>query len=209
MPNLIVVAGPNGAGKSEYTKTQHSIIATFGISSFDYDIEFAKIYNRFQNIMTPEIEENIELQTKELFEELARNALQENKNFSFQTNFDKLYTDKWRRLFKKAGFKTHLYFLYLRDTKLCEDRVAKRVAQGGHNVPKDQIEKRYRQGLINLDKKALAYDCVKIIDTSAEQNKLLFELDGGVLKHVESDFLGIIKDNNLRTIGKHLKQQLL
>jgi len=209
MPHLIVVADPNGAGKSEYTKSKYSMIAPFGIPSFDYDVEFAKIYNRFESIMTQEIEENIENQTKELFENLARKALKEKSNFSFQTNFDKLYTDKWRSLFKKESYSTHLYFLYLQDTELCAERVAKRVAEGGHNVPKEQIEKRYRKGLINLDKRGLAYDCIKFIDTSKQQNRLLFEIDNGELKNLEVDFLSIVKDHSLQELSKYLKQQII
>jgi predicted ABC-type ATPase len=210
MPHLIIIAGPNGAGKSEYTKRpKSSIIQEFKIPSFDYDVEFAKIYTRFESIMTLEIEKNIEIQTKNLFEEKALLAIKKNKNFSFQTNFDKVYTDKWRKAFTKQGYKTHLYFLYLPNIKICSARVKKRVKLGGHHVPYDQIVKRFEKGLKNLDKSALSYDNLKILDTSLSENKLLAQLKNGKIEVLDKSFISIIKEQNLIKLGNHIKSELV
>lgn len=147
MASLIVIAGPNGSGKSSYTNTlETSLIREYGILSFDYDLEFAKLYNRFLSIMTQTIEINLEAKTKEIFKESAYNCLNDSKNFSFQTNFNKSYTDKWRRQFGDKGFDTNLYFLYVDTLSKCRKRVEKRVLEGGHNVPKSEIKSRYFEG---------------------------------------------------------------
>lgn len=62
------------------------------MSSFDYDLEFRNLYDKYKNIMTLQIEENIDNATKELFESKAKQALLNKTNFSFQTNYDKIYT---------------------------------------------------------------------------------------------------------------------
>ena len=59
-PRLIILAGPNGAGKSTFSENEDlSFIKQLGIESFDYDLEFRKLYTKFLSIMTSQVEENI------------------------------------------------------------------------------------------------------------------------------------------------------
>ena len=41
-------------------------------------------------------------------------------------------------------------FFWLDSVELAKRRVAKRVSQGGHNIPEDVIERRYHAGIKNL-----------------------------------------------------------
>jgi predicted ABC-type ATPase len=67
-PKLIILAGPNGAGKSTFAENADlSFIRELGITSFDYDLEFKKLYENFQSIMTPQIEESIGSRAKRNF----------------------------------------------------------------------------------------------------------------------------------------------
>ncbi len=144
---LIILAGPNGAGKSTFAENKDlSFIYKLGIESFDYDLEFKKLYNKYLSIMTKQVEENIISSTKNIFEHQANNSLKNNTHFSFQTNYDKPYTDKWRIKFSEAGFKTELYFLYVDSIDICKERVAKRVKEGGHFVTNEEIKIRYNNG---------------------------------------------------------------
>ena len=43
-----------------------------------------------------------------------------------------------------------LFFLWLSSADLAVERVAERVASGGHNVPADTIRRRYRAGIRNF-----------------------------------------------------------
>ena len=44
----------------------------------------------------------------------------------------------------------HLLFFWLKDVNLAKQRVVQRVQEGGHNIPKDVIVRRYYAGLRNL-----------------------------------------------------------
>lgn len=46
--------------------------------------------------------------------------------------------------------KDSLLFFWLRSIKLAKIRVATRVIEGGHNIPPDVIERRYKSGITNL-----------------------------------------------------------
>jgi predicted ABC-type ATPase len=51
---------------------------------------------------------------------------------------------------KEKGFKVVLLFFWLRSIELAKVRVATRVKEGGHNIPLDVIERRYKSGITNL-----------------------------------------------------------
>jgi len=57
---------------------------------------------------------------------------------------------QWLVDLKKTGYAVHLVFLWLSSSDLAEQRVAERVALGGHDVPADTIRRRYRAGLRNF-----------------------------------------------------------
>jgi predicted ABC-type ATPase len=196
--DFVIVAGPNGAGKSTYcTDNKLSLLSEFGIPSFDLDHTFADLYNSFSNVMDEQLEYNLLEKAKEDFESEAFNALKSKTNFSFQTNFDKSYTDSWRLKFERAKFKTHLIFLFVQNKKTCFARVDKRVKEGGHFVPKDVISHRYDAGLHNLNQYHLLYNTVKIIDTTGHSNLLLYKRIENELRYVHEDFAEVIVKKKL------------
>jgi predicted ABC-type ATPase len=205
-PKLIVLAGPNGAGKSTFAENVDlNFIKELGITSFDYDLEFKKLYEQYSSIMNAQIEQNLAIRTKEIFEEQADLSLQNKKHFSFQTNFDKEYTDKWRLKFTEAGFETELYFLYVDSIEQCIKRVAKRVDEGGHNVPEDEIGRRYIQGLINFDNSFLKYNKVVLIDTSLDVNCLMLVINNFQISHINERFVDVVFKNKLVNMINWLK----
>lgn len=53
---------------------------------------------------------------------------------------------EWRRL----GYRVVLHFIWLPSPELAIQRVAKRVREGGHNIPEAVVRRRYARGLVNL-----------------------------------------------------------
>jgi predicted ABC-type ATPase len=199
-PKLVILAGPNGAGKSTFAENADlKFISELGIQSFDYDLEYKKLYDKYQSIMTSQIEENLSLRAKELFEERAYQALADKTHFSFQTNYDKEYTENWREKFEAEGFETQLYFLYVESMDLCIKRVHKRVLEGGHSVPKHQIIERYKLGLINYDATFQFFDSVVLIDTSKVENRLLLEIRNKNLVYIDTSYIDVVLRHNLPT----------
>lgn len=48
------------------------------------------------------------------------------------------------------GYVVILLYFWLKSVELAKDRVESRVKLGGHNIPEDVIERRYRKGVENL-----------------------------------------------------------
>ena len=64
-----------------------------------------------------------------------------------------LATRSYKSLVKRAkenGYTVILLFFWLPTPEMAESRVAKRVASGGHDIPRDVIHHRYYPGLRNL-----------------------------------------------------------
>jgi predicted ABC-type ATPase len=138
---IIIIAGPNGAGKTTFAreylqKEAHcpdfinvDLIAA-GLSPFNPDraaIQAGRI----------------------MLSEIAR-RVRKRESFAFETtlsghNYARMIPE-WRR----AGYRVRLVFLGLPDPEMAVSRVAMRVAQGGHNVSKTVVRRRFEAGLRNF-----------------------------------------------------------
>jgi len=79
---------------------------------------------------------------------LRKKLLSENRKFSFETVFSHGSKLEIMQQAKDAGYKVYLYFVSTEDPKINKYRIKKvRVAEGGHDVPEDKIEKRYYRSL--------------------------------------------------------------
>lgn len=185
-PILLIVAGCNGSGKSSFSKS----LVPPGFVPFDYDIYFLKFY---KSLIDSDIKE--EMAHNMAFAELEKqiqHAIAHKINFCYETNFNStpLY---WPKLFKQNGYILHIIYLCLDSIALAKRRVEIRVANGGHFVPEDEIEKRYLDGFANLNKHFNYFNIVDIFDSSEfskEPNYILtIEHDVTAAKRPLPDYL--------------------
>ena len=107
---------------------------------------------------------------------LRHSLLKTNETFSFETVFS--HPDKVSFIEKanKQGYRAYLYFVSTNSPEINMERVKERVLQGGHDVPKSKILKRYKRSLDNLlPAMKLAYRSY-IFDNSGKQAKLLAQV---------------------------------
>jgi len=78
---------------------------------------------------------------------LRRRLLAESKSFSFETVMSERGKVDFLQEARAAGFRTYLYFVSTEDPEINIARVALRVTQGGHDVPRDKIISRYTRSL--------------------------------------------------------------
>lgn len=102
------------------------------------------------------------------------------ENFAFETTLaTRTYKEKILDA-KENGYFTTLLFFWLKNTELAKERVKIRVSEGGHNTPKDVIERRYFNGIKNLFEIYLPIvDQVFIFDNSEGKHKLIAEKNFG------------------------------
>ncbi|MBO5835613.1 MAG: hypothetical protein J6R12_06195 [Bacteroidales bacterium] len=106
----------------------------------------------------------------------------------------KLEYIKWA---KTLGYRIYLYFVSTKDVQINIERVAQRVNQGGHDVPKEKIERRYIKSLENLYDTVKLCDRAYLFDNSGETWVYLAEFDQDTLVLHESNVPAWLNDNLL------------
>jgi predicted ABC-type ATPase len=72
--------------------------------------------------------------------------------FAFETTCSGLAHVDFLRRCRARGWRITLLYLWLPSVEMAIERVARRVEQGGHDVPADTIRRRYEKGVSNMAK---------------------------------------------------------
>jgi predicted ABC-type ATPase len=164
-PRCIVIAGPNGAGKTTFAREY--LPKGAGVIYFvNADLIAAGL-----SPLRPELAALAagRLLLTEL-DRLARARVE----FAFETTLSGLVHHSRLKRWKAAGYRIEIIFLRLPSTQLAMRRIAARVKQGGHNVPRADVLRRYARGWNNFQKsyRPLA-DLWEVYDNSQRTPQLL------------------------------------
>ena len=139
--HLYIIAGCNGAGKTTASNT--ILPKSLLVKEFVNADEIAKGLSPFNP-------ESVAIEAGRLMLKRIDDLLEAGESFSIETT---LATKSYVNLVRKAherGYIVHLLFFWLESVELAKQRVAERVACGGHNIPMPVIERRYKAGIKNL-----------------------------------------------------------
>lgn len=148
---MISVCGPNGAGKSTFTK---SVFSGYNLPIVDPDIYSS------QGIS--------EMAAGKLSIQLINAYLSQNISFIKESTLtSKFDLAKFQRA-EELGFKNILIYLSLPSVEESPHRVERRVAVGGHDIPKEAILRRFGKSLKNLDLVRGSMDFCCVINANME-----------------------------------------
>jgi predicted ABC-type ATPase len=164
-PRCIIIAGPNGAGKTTFAR--EFLPKDAGVIHFvNADLLAAGL-----SPLRPQL---AALAAGKLFLcELDRLA-KARHDFAFESTLSGLtYVSRIKR-WKSAGYQIEIVFLRLVSPQLALRRIAARVKQGGHGVPRADVLRRFARGWENFEAayKPLA-DAWKVYDNSGNKPQLL------------------------------------
>lgn len=80
----------------------------------------------------------------------APNARGAEQDFAFETTMASRTFAPFLRDCIAKGYMAHLMFVWLKSPDLAIERVAHRVAAGGHHIPDDVVRRRYVRGIQNF-----------------------------------------------------------
>ena len=141
LPKLYIIAGCNGAGKTTASFT--ILPEILGCKEFINADEIAKGLSPFQP-------ESVAVQAGRIMLARMDELLQKGETFAFETT---LATKSYKQKIEWAqanDYEVTLLFFWLDSPNIAKKRVAQRVAEGGHNIPLETIERRYYNGIANL-----------------------------------------------------------
>jgi len=109
----------------------------------------------------------------------SRELLERRESFSWETNMAKQSNYRLFQGYQEQGYRLDVTCVNLQTVELCKNRVAQRVAAGGHPVPEKQIEARYAAGLELLKQNYQVPDRLELVDNSGKAPRTLLILEQG------------------------------
>jgi predicted ABC-type ATPase len=187
---LYIISGCNGAGKT--TASFNILPELLNCKEFVNADEIARGLSPFQP-------ENVSIEAGRLMLKRIDELINSNQDFSFETTLSTKSFLNTIEFAKSKGYYVTLIFFWLESVELAQDRVRKRVTEGGHNIESDVIERRYKAGIKNLFKLYFdKVDSLLIYDNSTAESELIAE------KEIEDELFTIHnsqKFNSLKMIS--------
>jgi predicted ABC-type ATPase len=207
-PLLVVIAGPNGAGKTTFVEKVNTDILSKTIF-INADI----IAKNLKTKHPDKTETQINIMSGKEAIKLYEKYLNSKTSFSMETTLSGNSPLQILKKAKENGFETSLIFIGIQSPSNSKTRIHARVMLGGHNVPDEDIIRRYTRSMNNLKKALVFADKTKIYDNTLKKHQLILELEGSTVKSIENIILpgwlnAIIEASGLRLGGQLIFKQI-
>lgn len=139
--NVYIIAGPNGSGKTTFAR------------------EFLPNYVKCSNFvnadliaqgLSPFSPQLVAIKAGKLVLQQIKEFADKNVDFGFETTLaGKTYLRYFWSL-KEKGYRLHLFFLWIPSFQLAIVRIKDRVSEGGHDVPSEDVKRRFERSIVNF-----------------------------------------------------------
>ena len=181
-PELIIIAGPNGSGKTSVTqKFLHHEWAEGTIYINPDEVAKDKFgdWNSREAIIS----------AANYCAEWREQCLAEKKSFVFETVMSAEDKIDFIIRAKAVGFFIRLFFISTSHPSINASRIARRVMEGGHDVPIPKIVSRYNKSIENCKTVAPIVDRLYVYDNSVDNQdaSIQYRLTNGKLAKMYVD----------------------
>ncbi len=139
MKELIIIAGANGSGKTTFSKP---LIAetTYAFLNAD-EIE--------RELDTPDTAGS-KLKAGRLFFQRMYELTNARESFILESTLAGKYLVKVIETVKNKGYSVSIVYVFLENPQICLERISARVKDGGHDIPKEDVIRRYYRSKKNF-----------------------------------------------------------
>ena len=140
-PRCIVIAGPNGAGKTTFAREYLPKVAGL--------VQFVNADLIAQGLSPLDPRLGALAAGRLVIEEINRLATAR-ADFAFESTLSGLSYARQLKSWKSTGYRIEIVYLRLSSAQLALRRIAARVRQGGHAVPRADVLRRINRGWENF-----------------------------------------------------------
>ena len=135
----VIVAGANGSGKTTFAR-QFLDITKYEFLNAD---EIAKE-------LSPEDPSKARIVAGKKVLSMLGELISQGKSFVIESTLSGSFLEKYIEELKENGYEIKLIYIFLASQKLCIERIKSRVLQGGHDIPDEDVRRRYTRGLVRF-----------------------------------------------------------
>jgi predicted ABC-type ATPase len=178
-PRLLVFAGANGSGKSTLTKVYRRRLELLG-PILDPDAE--------ARILNPQDVNKAAIQAARNTLKRQTEYLETGQSFALETTLSSKSNLELMQTAKHLGWVVRLAYVGLGDVQRNIQRVKQRVQMGGHDVPIEDIKRRFERSTANLPLAAEIADGFAVYDNSGlEMRRVLYVKNHRIRRYASSN----------------------
>lgn len=171
MKKYVLVAGTNGAGKSTLYETQDSLKDIPRVNTDD----IVRSFGDWRNIA-----DVVKAGKKAL--QMINDYFKDDISFSQESTLCGYSILKNIEKAKALGYKIELHYVGVESAAIAKERVAYRVAHGGHGIPGEDIERRYSESFRQLREILPMCDMAVLYDNTDSFQRFAIYQDGVLVK---------------------------
>lgn len=136
---LYIIAGANGSGKSTLAE----------VLLKEKKLEFLNA-DEIAKQIAPEAINSVPISAGKIYFQRLDEYFRNNKSFAVESTLSGNNIVRIINKARKQNYKIILVYSFLQNCTICIERVKKRVENGGHNVPEEDIIRRYYKSVIKF-----------------------------------------------------------
>jgi predicted ABC-type ATPase len=133
-PRLVVVGGPNGCGKTTFAKFYASKGSLPYLGADDIAFELA-----------PYDPASVRVSAGRAFSRRLAGALAARESLVIESTLAGASLARSVAAARRAGYSITIVLVFLDSVELCLRRISERVVQGGHDVPEEDVRRRFQR----------------------------------------------------------------
>jgi predicted ABC-type ATPase len=139
--NVYIIAGPNGSGKTTFA---NKFLPDYAVCQ---NFVNADLIAQGLSPFSPRI---FAIKAGRIVLEQINGFAESGVDFGFETTLSgKSYVRLLKKL-KEKGYKIRIFFLWVPDSQLSIERIKERVLEGGHDIPVQDVRRRFGRSIANF-----------------------------------------------------------
>jgi predicted ABC-type ATPase len=188
-PTLWLIAGADGVGKTTYARARIEVVSG--------TTEFVNLDLIAQGL-SPLNPSGQQTRAARYALDMARDLIAQKQSFSLETTLSGKTHLRLMALAKDHDMAVKLLYFFVNMPEQCLERVARRVAEGGHDVPEVDLRRRFVRSLKNFAVYARQCDFWRVHDGNGTQpvtvsegaEQVVTHDGGGPVPAAIADFIG-------------------